>query len=349
MSGNARLIGEAARGILSRSDVDPWRTILDGGWIGIGIEENDGGLGGGLAEVAALADAVGATAAPAPVLEAVMAAMVLASCGRSGELLAALGAGQERAALVPEVVRSDRAGYVADLELTVPWGRDATVVVLIAVLAEGGLGAAAIPTSSLSLTRGETLAGEPLDRLRLPSAHLPAQMSPFDADLDQLIDTAAVMTAARMCGAMRAVARMTLDHAKQRAQFGRAIGAFQAVAHALVRQEAWVAQAEAALQSALRDGEEERPARRGTGETASGRAEAARVSAGLAVPHVVRIAHQVLGAIGTTQEHDLHRYTLRLTDWASAWGSASWWSERLGRRTVAAEHWRDLIVPVVAA
>ena len=348
MSEDARLIGEAARGILSRCHEDPWRAILDGGWIGIGVPEEDGGLGGGLAEVAALADAVGATAAPAPVLEAVMAAMVLAACGRNGELLAALGSGRERAALVPEVVRSDRAGYVADLELTVPWGRDATVVVLIAVLAEGGLGAAAIPTTSLSLTRGETLAGEPLDRLRLPSAQLPGQMSPFDAELDQLIDTAAVMTAARMCGAMRTVARMTLDHAKQRTQFGRSIGAFQAVAHAVVRQEAWVAQAEAALRSALRDGDQERPAGRGATETASGRAEAARVAAGLAVPHVVRIAHQVLGAIGTTQEHDLHRYTLRLTVWASSWGSATWWSERLGRRTVAADHWRDLVAPVLA-
>jgi acyl-CoA dehydrogenase len=340
MSEDARLIGDAARGILSRPSPrgGPWQPILDGGWIGIGVPEDSGGLGGGPMEVAALAGAVGRTAAPFPVLEAVMAAMVLGSCEPARHLLGALMSGEERAALVPEVVRSDRAGYVADLELTVPWGRDATVVVLVAVLDEGGLGVAAVPTASLSLTHGETLAGDPLDRLRLPSAQLPGQMLPFEETLDHLIDAAAVMTAARMCGAMRAVSQMTVEYAKQRSQFGRAIGGFQAVAHALVRQEGFVAQAEAALDSALRGADDE-----------PGRGEAARVAAALAVPHVVRVAHQVHGAIGVTREHDLHRYTLRLTTWASAWGSASWWSRRLGRRTVGSDHWRDLVAPMATA
>ncbi|MHB8693819.1 MAG: acyl-CoA dehydrogenase family protein [Solirubrobacteraceae bacterium] len=346
MNVEARLIGDAARGILSRvpTRCEPWQPILDGGWIGIGVPEDSGGLGGGLTEVAALAGAVGSTAAPAPVLETVMAAMVLGSCQPTRHLLGALMSGEERAAVVPEVVRSDRAGYVADLEFAVPWGRDATLVVLVAVLAEGGLGVAAVPTDSLTLTRGETLSGEPLDRLRLPSAQLPGQMSPFEATLDHLIDAAAVMTAARMCGAMRTVAQMTVEYAKQRTQFGRTVGGFQAVAHALVRQEGWIALAEAALDSALCGADDEL-----TGRGEPGRGEAARVAAALAVPHVVRVAHQVHGAIGVTREHDLHRYTLRLTSWASSWGSASWWSQRLGRRTVGSDHWRDLVAPIPSA
>ena len=347
-SDDARLIGDAARGILGRAaeGADPWQPILDGGWIGIGVPEEAGGLGGGLVEVAALAEAVGATAVPSPVLECVMAAMVLGSCPGTAELLGPLSTGQHRAALVPEVVRSDRAGYVADLELTVPWGRAATVVVLVAALVEGGLGVAAVPAASLSLTRGESLAGEPLDRLRLASAQLPGQMTPFDAKLDHLIDAAAVMTAARMCGAMRAVAQMTVQHAKERSQFGRSLGSFQAVAHALVRQEGWIAQAEAALSSALRGADDELGGRAERARGGAALGEAARVCAALAVPEVVRIAHQVHGAIGTTREHDLHRYTLRLTGWASAWGSATWWSQRLGRRTILADHWRDQVAPI---
>jgi acyl-CoA dehydrogenase len=142
---------------------------------------------------------------------------------------------------------------------------------------------------------------------------------------------------------MREVARMSVEYATQRSQFGRPIGSQQVVAHALSQQEAWVAQAEAALANALAtDG-----APGGLGE--SGVAEAAHVAAVLAVDPVVKTAHQVHGAIGVTREHDLHRYTLRLTGWRSEFGAASWWSRRLGRRTVADEEWRDQIAPAVAA
>ena len=78
-----------------------------------------------------------------------------------------------------------------------------------------------------------------------------------------------------------------------------------------------------------------------------GVAEAAHVTAVLAIDPVVKMAHQVHGAIGVTREHDLHRYTLRLVAWRSEFGAASWWSRRLGRRTVASEKWRDRIAPAM--
>jgi acyl-CoA dehydrogenase len=333
------LIAEAARGILSRP-VEPWRSwapLLEGGWIGIGVEEADGGQGGTLVEAAAVAEAAGATAVAAPVVESILAAIVLGSCAATRGLLAELADGTTRAALVPEVVRSDRSGCVADLELVVPWGREATLVVLIAVLAEGGLGLAPVPLHRLAVTHGQTLAGDPLDRLRLPSAQLPARVSALDVPLARLIDIAAVLSAARLCGALRAVARMSVEYANQRTQFGLSIGSFQVLAHALAQQEAWVAQAEAALVNALAATEFED----------SGVAEAAHVAAVLAIDRVVKVAHQVHGAIGVTREHDLHRYTLRLTAWRSEFGAASWWSRRLGRRTVANERWRDRIAPAL--
>lgn len=341
MNDEVRLIGEAARGILSRPvpTENPWAPLLEGGWIGVAVPAADGGQGGTLVEAAAVAQAAGTTAAAAPVIESIVAAMVLGGCAATRELLAGFTDGSVRAGLVPEVVRSDCSGCVADLELIVPWGRDATLVVLIAVLAEGGLGLAAVPVDRLDVIRGETLAGDPLDRLRLPSAQLPARVCSLDVPLEDLIDAAAVLTAARICGALRRVAEISVEYAKQRTQFGRPIGSFQVLAHGLAEQEALVTQAETALAKALL----------GEGGPRGGRAVAARVAASLAVAPVVKIAHQVHGAIGVTDEHDLHRYTLRLTTWRSALGSATWWSRRLGRRVLAADHWRDEIDPVPAA
>jgi acyl-CoA dehydrogenase len=339
MTDEARLIGEAARGILTGPiDADrPWEPILNGGWIGVGVDEADGGLGGSLVEAAAIATAAGYTAAPAPVVEAVLAAIVLASCTPVRAILPRLIAGNERASLVGEVVRSDLSACVAEPELVVPWGRDATLVVLIAALAEGGLGLLALPLAGMEVVRDQTLAGDPLDRVRLTSALLPAEMHELDVPVARLLDAAAILSAARLCGALRRVAELTLEYARQRSQFGRPIGSFQAVAHALAQQEAQVALAEAALAGALAGA---------ASAGIDGRAEAARVAAGAAVDPVVKVAHQVHGAIGVTREHDLHRFTLRLIEWRGSFGSATWWSGRLGRRVIAAECWRDAVAPL---
>jgi acyl-CoA dehydrogenase len=44
----------------------------------------------------------------------------------------------------------------------------------------------------------------------------------------------------------------------------------------------------------------------------------------------------VFGAIGVTEEHELHYYTRRLWQWRAEGGSEHWWSERLGRQVLAA-------------
>lgn len=337
MSDEAKLLAEAARGILGRplDPREPWAAIDEGGWIGIGVDEEDGGHGGSLVEAAAVADAAGATAAPVPVVESMLAGMVLGGCGPTRELLGDLIAGRERAALVPRVVRSDHLGFVADHELVVPWGRYATVVVLIAALDEGGLGLAVLPIGDVEVSHGQTLAGDPLDRLALPGVQLPARMHDLEMPLEELITAAAVLTAARLCGAVRRVADLSHEYAMQRVQFGRSIGSFQAVAHALVRQAGHVALAEAAV----------RMATTGPASGGSARAEAARVVASDAVDPVVQIAHQVHGAVGVTREHDLHRYTLRLADWRAAFGSRRWWMRRLGGRTLASNRWWDDLRP----
>lgn len=109
-----------------------------------------------------------------------------------------------------------------------------------------------------------------------------------------------VALAAEAAGTMRAALDLTLEYVRQRRQFGRAIGSFQALqhrlaeCHVLVEGSRWLAR-EAAWQGA--------PA------LAAARAAA---HAGAAAARVFAETHQLSGAIGFTREHDLHVFSMRL-------------------------------------
>jgi acyl-CoA dehydrogenase len=338
MSDEARLVAEAARGIFGRArpGVDPWAPILDGGWIGMGVPEGRGGQGGTLVEAVAVARAAGETAAAMPVVESILVGLMVSACVDAEGLLAELTAGSHRPTLIPRVVRSDHSGCVVDQPLLVPWGRDATIIVLIAVLAEGGLGLVVLPREDVDLVEAETLAGDPLDVLELPANQLPAAVRTLQMPLSELIAAGGLLSAARIVGALDTVATMSVNYANERRQFGRPIGTFQAIAHDLVRQASHVASADAALRAAAA----------APPERAAALCDAARVTASLAVAPVSRIAHQVHGAIGFTQEHDLHRYTLRLAGWRDELASTRWWMRRVGARVFGSDAWWDELSPV---
>ncbi|MGY1707877.1 acyl-CoA dehydrogenase family protein, partial [Geodermatophilus sp. SYSU D00758] len=114
----------------------------------------------------------------------------------------------------------------------------------------------------------------------------------------------------------------TVAYAAERHQFGRPIGAFQAIqTHAAVMAgevTATAALVDAAV-AALDRGADPVPA-----------AAAAKVRAGTAATTVAALAHQVHGAIGFTQEHRLHHLTRRLWSWRDEGGNERTWAEVLG-------------------
>jgi alkylation response protein AidB-like acyl-CoA dehydrogenase len=109
-----------------------------------------------------------------------------------------------------------------------------------------------------------------------------------------------VALAAELAGTLRAALDVTLAYVKQRRQFGRAIGSFQAVqhrlaeCHVLVEGCRWLAR-----EAAWKDAEAESAA-------------AAAAFAGAAAARVFTDVHQLSGAIGYTREHDLHVFSMRL-------------------------------------
>lgn len=125
----------------------------------------------------------------------------------------------------------------------------------------------------------------------------------------------ACLTAAAMLGAMARVLEITLDHANTRKQFGKPLGKFQAIQHRLAEAASEHAVAQAALAGAVQaaDGGWLRPILW----------QSAKAQAGRAATIVTGAAHQILGAIGFTEEHVLHHYSKRLWVWRDDWGRQS--------------------------
>ncbi|MEI4484881.1 acyl-CoA dehydrogenase family protein [Frigidibacter sp. MR17.14] len=138
----------------------------------------------------------------------------------------------------------------------------------------------------------------------------------------------ALLTAAEMIGVMARVLEISLDYANTRSQFGRPLGRFQAVQHRMAQAAGELALTEAALALALAD--EDRP-----GGPDGLHWRAAKAQAGTAATRIATSAHQVMGAIGFTEDHVLGLYTRRLWDARDDWGRQADCEEALGRRACA--------------
>jgi len=137
----------------------------------------------------------------------------------------------------------------------------------------------------------------------------------------------ALMRAVQMTGAMDAAVDLTVRHATERMQFGRRLAAFQAVQQLAADAAAEAALARAATDAALAQAVATRFA--GDGLVVS--VAIARSVCGHSGSVVVRNAHQVHGAIGTTREHVLHRVTMPILAWTNDFGSVTEWEALLAQ------------------
>jgi acyl-CoA dehydrogenase len=119
-----------------------------------------------------------------------------------------------------------------------------------------------------------------------------------------------------------------VQYAGERQQFGRPLGKFQAIQMELAEMAGEVTAVTALTDAAVQSLEHGDP-----GFVLA--AAAAKVRAGAAVEVVARLAHQVHGAIGFTQEHKLHHLTRRLWSWRDEAGSELVWSRVLATGLLA--------------
>lgn len=263
-----------------------WRALADAGLFALLVAEDHGGLGAGPVDLVVACEALGYHAVPGPLVESAAVAPALLTGHRldalaEGDLVATVVAPPE----VPLALDADIAGVVLDMA-----GAELT-------------GAEPEPVRSI----------DPPRRLfRVPAAPVHGQDTAFDLGV--------LAVSAQLLGAGRWLLDTSVAYAKQRRQYGRAIGEYQAVKHLL-------ADAVTRLELA-------RPLLYGAavaGGTFARDVSAAKVMAGDAAYLAARTALQVHGAIGYTAEHDLGLRLTKVRALAGAWGTGSFHRERVLR------------------
>jgi acyl-CoA dehydrogenase len=216
-------------------------------------------------------------------------------------------------------------GTVTDLA----WAGVAQHVAVLAPAPAGLDGAllAVVDASRLEATDAFNLAGEPRGSLVLEE--VPASGALLtEAQASELRARFALARAVQLAAALEQVLAWTVQYAGERQQFGRALGKFQAIQMELAEMAGEVTAVTALTDAAVQ-----------ALDTGSSdfvlAAAAAKVRAGAAVEVVARLAHQVHGAIGFTQEHKLHHLTRRLWSWRDEGGSELAWARVLGAGLLA--------------
>lgn len=217
---------------------DIWKGLSDLGLPGLLIDEGHGGLNLGLLEAALAAEAIGGAVAPTPFLGSAVLAPLALKLGGSAEQqaywLPRLAAGAVTAGVAisePIAGARDGAGVAAEggrLSGKALFALDAAATdILIVADRRGGLHLVTAPPQPTLMPSID--ATRPLHELVFDGA--PAEPLTSNAALDRLRDAAWVMLAADTLGAAQTMLDKAVAYAKERKQFGRTIGSFQAVKH----------------------------------------------------------------------------------------------------------------------
>ncbi len=138
--------------------------------------------------------------------------------------------------------------------------------------------------------------------------------APPPSTTEGAFDAAVLASSAQLLGAGERMLADSVTYVLQRTQFGRQIGSYQAIKHALADVRIALDFARPLVYAAALD---------------ASPASAAKVAAGYAAYLASRTALQVHGAIGYTQEHDLSLWLLRTRGLLSTWGTAAWHRARV--------------------
>ena len=355
-------IREAARGFLAKTytserirelaegddgfDEDGWRGMAELGWTGLALPEEFGGQGLGAVDLAVVFEEMGFALAPSPLLSSTVAGLALATCGsdeqkerwlrplaqgevRGTPALYDVGAPGEIGEFTMEA-RGDGDGVVLDGEKVLVMDAGAADFLLVAtsdqrrhVVETGAEGVTIEREASIDPTR-------PLYSVRFDDVRVDAgaTLTGQGEDYMPVFHRVCVAVAAELTGVAQRCLEMAVDYAKERQQFGRPIGSYQAVSHRCAQM--------------LLETENSRSAALYAAWTADAEPESLPLAASMAKAYasdagmrVADAAIQVHGGIGFTWEHDLHFFLKRATADAAMFGEPKWHRERVAEQVLA--------------
>ena len=301
-----------------------WKKMADLGWMGLVLPEQYDGSEGSFLDLAILLEEMGRACLPGPFFSTVMlGAMTLLEAGgeeqkkqllpkiANGQLIITLAIAEPEAINSPNLLKAEAKaegdGYI--INGTKLFVLDAHVAdyIICAAKTGGGITLFLVDTKSpgLSITPLSTIGGDKqcevtFQGVKVGKGDILGEVDQGWKHIEKVLAKAAVARCAEMLGGAQQVLEMTIDYAKERVQFGKPIGSFQAVQHhcsnmainvegcrVVTYQAAWM------LSQGLPCTKEIAIAKAWVNE---------------AFRKVTALGHQVHGAIAWQQDHDMHLY-----------------------------------------
>jgi alkylation response protein AidB-like acyl-CoA dehydrogenase len=310
-----------------------WKTVVDLGWTDLAVP-GTGDDDFGLLDLTVVLEECGAAIAPIPLLSSVgLAAGVLRAAGPAlAEVLSDIGGGVVAALAahppghrLPGVPMTLQHGRVQGHAVAAPGLTRAELIVTLASAPDGPVAAVVRVSDGVDLHEAEcTDPAQPVADVEIDAE--PVAVAPVD--LESALARPLIAAAADLVGVAGAVLDRSVEHAKTRHQFGKPIGAFQGIKHALADNYVALERARGLTYAAAArlDDPTTSPA---AGWNAAALAKAA---AGEAALGCARTAVQVHGALGQTWEHDIHLYLRHAWQGASTLGDSRALYHAVGRR-----------------
>jgi len=324
-----------------------WHKMADLGWMGLPFPEQCGGWGGSFLDLAVLMEEMGRACLPGPFMASVvLGGLTILGAGSEAQkeryLPAVAGGevftlaltepdGRYDPASIRTTARAQGDDYViSGTKLYVPDANVASHLVVAARTREGAgddgisLFVLDVPCRGLEQAMLKTIASDKqcevvFDNVRVPKANLLGPLHQGWPVIRRTLQLAAVAKCAEMVGAGQQVLEMSTAYAKERVQFDKRIGAFQAIQHhcsnmlvdldgmrMLTYEAAWLLSA---------------------GLPADKEVAMAKAWVSEAVVRVARLGYQVHGGVGYTIDHDLQLYYRRGRAAAALFGDANYQRE----------------------
>lgn len=310
-----------------------WRKMAGLGWLGLPFPERYGGGGGSFMDLAILLEAMGYNVLPGPFFSTVvLSGLAITAAGNEAqkqEFLSGITAGKliltlaltetdarYTAASVKTTATAYNGSYVINgTKLFVPDAHIADYLLCVARTKAAGK-----PENGLSLflvdarspgvkyTLLKTLARDKkceviFDNVSVPKENMLGRLNKGWQAIQDLLQKATVAKCAEMVGGAQAALDMAVAYAKERVQFNRPIGSFQAIQHHCANMVSDVDGSRFVTYKAAWKVSEGLPA---TMDVAI-----AKAWTGEAYNRVTLLAHQIFGAVGFTMDHDMHLYYRR--------------------------------------
>jgi alkylation response protein AidB-like acyl-CoA dehydrogenase len=317
-----------------------WQEMVELGWPGLALPEEFGGQGLGIVELAAVFEEMGYGLAPSPLLSNTVAGLALALCGNESqktEFLTPLAAGEKRGTVA--LIDAGSPGMIGEFEMEAQTGDGGVtlsgekVLVMDAAAADFMLVATADGRRHIVETGQDGVSIEresSIDPTRFvysvafdgvevaDDRTLPAEGLDYYAVLQRVC----VALSAEMTGIAQRTMEMAVEYAKERQQFGRPIGSYQAVSHRCAQMLLETEGARSATYYAAWAAD-------ASPEDLPLAASMAKAYASDAGWRVANASLQVHGGIGFTWEHDLHLWLKRAKVDSAMFGDAHWHRERV--------------------